>query len=530
MRAAVRSSASPTSVGKSLPAPTGGWNARDPVANMPAKDAVFLDNFFPRPGDVMLRKGSALFATLPADTEPGSPHNIRSLLSYVASNGDAELFAGADDGIYDVTAGGTIAAVASAATNAEWQSLNITTAGGSFLWTCNGVDKSRYYDGAAWTVLDGASVPSLTGITSEDITNVSLFKSRLFFCEKDSLSFWYLPVNSVAGLAVEFPLGALFRRGGYLMAMDAWTLDGGNGPEDYLAIVTSEGEVAIYTGTDPSSAAAWALKGIYFIGKPLSRRCLVKTGGDLCLLTVQGLYPLSKALLSAQVDRRSAVSDKISGAWTDYSEQFGTLYGWQPVLFPDASMLLVNVPVLERHDINAVYSYQFVMNTQTGAWCRFFGMPAEVWATHDSGLYFALHNKVYQAWTGSDDRGVPIECRGKTAFTYPSGRGNLTRVTLMRPIVTASASVKLQAGIDTDYDESTMSGGSNISYAQTVAKWDVSKWDEAFWSSGTLTLAKWRSVNHKPGRAISLRLRLVSKGVTMTWIATDLVLQRGGLL
>jgi len=314
------------------------------------------------------------------------------------------------------------------------------------------------------------------------------------------------------------------------MATDAWTLDGGNGPEDYFAAVTSEGEVAVYTGTDPSSASTWALKGIYYIGKPLSRRCLVKVGGDLCLLTVQGLYPLSKALQSAQVDRRSAVSDKISRAWVDYTGQFGSLYGWQPVLFPEATMLLVNVPVLGRHDVNAVYSYQFVMNTQTGAWCRFFGMPAEVWSVHDGKLYFALHNKVYQAWTGSDDHGLPIEGRGKSAFFYPAGRGNIAHVKLLRPIVTASASIKLQVGVDTDYDESSLATGSAIAYSQSVAKWDVAKWDEVYWSSGTMTIAKWRSVGHKPGRAISLRLRLVSKGVTMMWIATDLILQRGGLL
>ena len=147
-----------------------------------------------------------------------------------------------------------------------------------------------------------------------------------------------------------------------------------------------------------------------------------------------------------------------------------------------------------------------------------------------SRFHFALHNKVYQAWTGSDDHGLPIEGRGKSAFFYPAGRGNIAHVKLLRPIVTASASIKLQVGVDTDYDESSLATGSAISYSQAIAKWDVVKWDEAYWSSGTMTVAKWRSVGHKPGRAISLRLRLVSKGVTMAWIATDLILQRGGLL
>lgn len=530
MRQVMPAASRPSAGGGSFAAPVGGWNARDPIANMPVSDAIFLDNFFPRTSDVQLRPGSAVFATLPADTMPGSPHNVRSLLSYSSPAGVKKLFAACEDGIYDITTGGTISSIASAATNNQWQSVNISTAGGSFLWCCNGVDKSRYFDGSAWTVLDGSSSPALTGITSTDITNVSLFKSRLIFCLKNSLSFFYLPVNSVAGAAVEFPLGALFTRGGYLMATASWTLDGGNGPDDYFVTITSEGEIALYQGTDPSNASAWALKGIYYIGAPLSRRCMMRLGGDLAILTVTGLYPLSKALQSATVDKRSAVSDKISKAWVDYTSNFKTLSGWQAVLYPNATFALVNVPIAQDSYSLTSYSYQFVMNTQTGAWCRFVGMPSEVWAVHDGKLYFALNNVVSQAWTGqSDSSGFPIEGRIKTAFQYPAGRGAQARITLIRPIFTTSSqNMQAQLGLDTDYEEAYLPG-SSISYATTVATWDQSKWGQAVWT-GSDTSAKWRSVAHRPGRAVSVRLRVLGKGINMSWNALDYVLQRGGLL
>ncbi len=41
----------------SIPAPIGGWNARDSLANMQPMDAVQMINFFPTPTDVQLRKG-----------------------------------------------------------------------------------------------------------------------------------------------------------------------------------------------------------------------------------------------------------------------------------------------------------------------------------------------------------------------------------------------------------------------------------------------------------------------------------------
>lgn len=525
MRQPTQQAYSPTSAPITLPAPTGGWNANDPLAKMPKLDAVFLDNIFPTAGNVMLRKGSELFATLPADIIPSSPHNVTSLLSYTSPGGVSRLFAGLEDGIYDVTVGGTIALPDTVATEGKWLSVNITTAGGSFLWCCNGVDNSRYYDGAAWTVLSGA----LTGVVSADIAHVNLHKFRLMFCCNDSLSFWYLPVNSIAGAALEFPLGALFRRGGYLMATGTWTLDGGNGPDDYFVAVTSNGEVAVYAGTDPSSAADWALVGVYFVGVPLGRKCLLKMSGDLYILTQQSLYPMSSALQMLGSKEQVPLSQKISKAWTEYTANFGDLYGWSATFFPSAGMLVVNVPVLQNHTYaNGLISYQLVMNTQTRSWCRFMGMSGEAWVVHDSRLYFGRNDQVFQAWTGTTDSGAAIDGRAKQAFFSPAG-GQNARVTLLRPILNGG-NLQIQTGVDTDYNETFLYGASSNPGGVSESEWDTAIWDESTWSAGSTTNAKWRSVSHTPGMAISFRLRINQKGATMTWTATNLIIQSGGMM
>lgn len=523
----------PASSGASLPAPIGGWNARDPIAKMASTDAIALDNFFPRPGDVMLRKGSSVFATLPADAPGGTLNNIRSILGYNLPTGQTKLFAATETGIYDASIGGTVSVVASAATYNVWESVNISTAGGNFLWCCNGVDKARYFNGTAWTVLDGASTPALTGITSTDITHVNLFKARLYLCKKASLSFYYLPVNSVAGAAAEYPLGAVCRRGGYLVATGTWTLDGGAGPEDYFVAITSEGEVVIYAGTDPANAATWGLQGVYNIAPPLSKRCLLKFGGDLLYLTTQGIFPLSKALQTTDV--RVAVSDKISNAWVEYAQAYRTLFGWQMEYAPDLSMLLVNVPIAFNADTNQIDSYQFVMNTQTGAWCRFIGMSAETWAFIGGRLYFAANNKLFVAWEGGDDpKAAPIAGAVRTAFLYPAGRGSLAKVALLRPIFSSNGnSINFQLGVDHDYSSQELFSN-QITYLQEGAFWDRSNWDEAFWQDTDFTntelISAWRSVSHYPGRALALRLRLLSKGVSMVWTATDFIIQKGGMM
>lgn len=513
---------------RTFPAPVGGWNARDPISEIPPTDAIFLDNWWPTTNSVKIRPGHELFATLPADTEPGSPHNVRALLSHNAPGGTKTLFAGLNDGIYDITAGGTISSVASAGTSGEWESVNLSTAGGHFLWVCNGVDKCRYYNGSAWTVLDGSSTPALTGITSTDVTNVSLFKTRLILTKKDSLSFYYLGVNSVAGAAAEFPLGAIFAKGGYLVATATWTRDAGSGPDDYFVALTSEGELAVYAGTDPSNAATWAIQGVYFVGRPVGKRCFCKLYGDLGVLTVNGFFLLSKALNENSNSYGKALSDKISKAWNSYYEVGEGLFGWQATVFPEKSAVVLNMPLRIDHSRNSVITQQFVFNLQNKAWARFIGWPAEVFHVHDKELYFGRHNKVYKAWTGGTDDGQPIDAKVFAGYTYPNGTASC-HVQLVRPVFqSSSAQFTVEMGLDVDYKTiGSLSGA--LSYAASVAVWDTSLWDQARWS-GSMTINNWRTVTARVGRAISYKMRIRADNLDLEFNALDMAYIPGGVL
>lgn len=111
----------------SLPAPVGGWNARDSLANMAPTDAVTLDNLFPGVSSVSLRGGYAKHAT-------GMTGQVESLLVY---NGGAtdKMFAAVGGDIFDVTNAGAVGAAAvTGLTNNRWEYTNITTAGGSYLY------------------------------------------------------------------------------------------------------------------------------------------------------------------------------------------------------------------------------------------------------------------------------------------------------------------------------------------------------------------------------------------------------------
>src|SRR5215831_18849630 len=78
-----------------IPAPTDGWDAISPLAEMDPKRAPILDNWVVRPGYVELRKGFAPWALV--GTEP-----VETLMVY-RSPTDETLFAAVGSEIYDAS-------------------------------------------------------------------------------------------------------------------------------------------------------------------------------------------------------------------------------------------------------------------------------------------------------------------------------------------------------------------------------------------------------------------------------------------
>ena len=283
-----------------LPAPVGGLNARDSIAQMKETDAIILDNYVCTTTDVAARDGYAEYAT-------GIAGKVRSLIVYNANSGGSQMFAASGPNIYDSTDPGAIGApVVTGATSDKWQYINFATSGGTFIQIVNGSDAPYNYDGSTW------NNPIITGVTPSDIININVFKSRIWYILKSSLTAAYLPATQIAGAASIFDLRPIFKGGGYLVAMATWTVDGGIGIDDYAAFITSEGEVAVYQGTDPASASTFALRGVYQVGNPIGYRCADKYGGDVVLITRDGLAPLSKAIVTDRFNNRYTLTDKIN--------------------------------------------------------------------------------------------------------------------------------------------------------------------------------------------------------------------------
>jgi hypothetical protein len=578
-----------SAVTASISAPLGGWNARDSLAEMSPLDAVTMENFFPTPSDVTLRKGYTKHST-------GIATQVDTVMNYAGSTAQT-LFAAAGSRIYDVTTDPAVEVVGSLGSD-RFQHVNISTAGGHFLVACNGVDPVQIYNGTYWfevaTTTTGATISTIThttttatvttatahglvtgnqvtvsgaspteyngtfkitvtgsttftyvmasapatdattvgtylplgitGVNSSTFINVNLYKERLWFTQKDTMKVWYLPVDSIGGAAAEINFGGIARNGGYLQAMGTWTLDAGQGVDDYAAFVTSMGEVMIYAGFDPTDPTNWQLRGVWQLGQTFSRRCFFKFAGDLLLLTQDGLVPLASALQSSRLDPRVNLTDKIYYAISQAASQYSTLFGWQINYLAEANMLLINIPT-------ATGWQQYVMHTITKSWANFTGINASCFEVHNDRLYFGGNGFVGQYYNSYADDGQNITGYVQQAYNYFESRGQQKRFTMVRPIfLTNNGYPTVLCGVNVDFDVQNQLGAVTFNPVGDFGVWDVSDWDDAVWSGGGLTVSKvWQGVTGV-GYAAGLALSIASQGIEVHWASTDFVMERGGVI
>lgn len=476
-----------------IPSPTGGLDALSPVASMPAANALALDNIFPQPGYVEIRKGHAKHNLI-----TGAPA-VESLMVYNALDAtNDKMFAAAGTGFFDVTTAVT-ATVSTTVTgmgglaNARWQHTNFATSGGNFLMVANGADAPRKYDGATWTTA------SVTGVTATDIIGLTAFKSRVWLTRKGQLNPAYLELDAVQGTATPFDVQGVFTKGGFLMAIGAWSLDGGDGPDDLLAMVSSRGEVAVYSGTNP--ATNFVLKGVYEVGPPIGRRCLTKVGGDMAIICMDGVLPLSKALVTDRAaSLTAAITAQIQPLINSAAQTAKANFGWQLIGYPLGTRAVLNVPITENTE-----QWQYVMNTVTGRWARFLGENANCWALYKDDLYYGGNaGKVVKAnCQGFDDDGS-IDFNVETAFNYCGNKQRRKNFNTARALLTTDG--QITPGLTVNVDFSRTAEVQPTGFATTVgAQWGVDNWDQGVWPEVVRVVTDWVTVVGE-GHVASIRM------------------------
>ena len=286
----------PTVRSVTLPAPVGGLNTVSPASAMPASDVLWAYNVIPSEMGLSSRPGYAEHCT---GLTGGAVPAVREVLPFQGSTAAGNrLFATTPTGIWDVTTASAaptqVLAFATPGGDAGWGvSQSQVTAAGHFLVYADEVNGLHVYTESTglWAkVAEGAGVGEVSGVDPGDLVHVVVWKKRLWLTERNSTRVWYLDAGAVFGAATAFDFGQQFREGGTLVGCWSWTYDGGSGLDDSLVARSSGGDVAIYQGTDPTSAGTFGLKGTWALAPPpAGRRICSDAGGDLLLLTRSGI-------------------------------------------------------------------------------------------------------------------------------------------------------------------------------------------------------------------------------------------------
>ena len=528
-----------------LPAPTSGWYVGDNQATAPPKTAIVMNNVFPEYNYVRVRGGSTSWAT------GIGAHPIQSLMPW--TNGiTSKLFAGANGKIYDVTTQGAVGAAAvSGLTNNFHEYAQFSGFGGTYLVCVNGIDAVNIFDGTGWNrtfsytgtlvntvnsitgmssvanlqigmALSAVGIPSGTTITnivgttltlsaactaggSETITfyqnapitgypgtgfsQVFAYKGRLYFIDAQTFNVYYLNLAAIGGPATLFPLGAYFSKGGYLLTASSWTVENNYGVYPFVSFISSEGEVVTFNGSYPGDTA-WTLTGSYSMSKPVGRRCLMPAGGDLLIMTEDGIVAMSQVQTVDQVALlNQAVTMPIAPAWQAAVASRGFGSAWQIVQWKVRTMAMVALPKLTASDTT-----QFVANSRTGAWTQYLGWDANCFGVINDQLYYGDSNgTVWAAESGGLDAGTnSYVATVMMSFTDFGEAATSKQIKLVKPYVQSPTLVISQITINVDYNIAIPSAP-NPSSGIVGALWDVSLWDNAVWGGGLINQSVWQN-------------------------------------
>jgi hypothetical protein len=490
-------------------APIGGIRPDKDLTSLSPVEASYLENWWVDGNSLLVRPGYTSHGT-------GAADSIDQLFTYISGSGTVKIIAKAVGTLYDTTASGAMSSMTSCNSNYTY-AAQIGISGTQYMYFATGIADPLLYNGSTWTTVNNASVPAITGVTTSLLMSPIVFKNRLFWLEKNTTRLIYLPLNSVGGAASVIDLGTYMRKGGSLYSMNSMTLDSGSGIDDRLVVVTSEGEVLIFTGTDPSSANTWALLGTFDCAKPVGYGAsTVKVSGDVLLLTIAGIFSVADITRGVITARQAyawinnLIIDKFLYA-DSTSQALGIYY------IKKLGIVLINMG-----SVGATEQYIMCLKSGYSSWMKWTGFITNTFVEDKDYVYFANSTNTYKcSKTLGTDNGTAITAKVLFAFdTYRTS--NLKRSMLICPLL-ASPSSNTSVGLEcntnwsTDVDRSVATtalgsgGGSGIYFSSFL--FEAAGTETYFFADNLGSVNTYFMVADQVGLAIAPYMVVVSDSV-----------------
>jgi hypothetical protein len=341
-------------------------------------------------------------------------------------------------------------------------------------WTIDlAADDSVFIIGPAGTPIENGG----------NLVYVCKYRNRWFFIEKNSMNAWFLPLNAVGGQLSMIPMSGAATKGGKLLFCTTWSIDAGDGIDDKIVFCTDLGELLIFTGGDPTSAANWRQEGRYEVSAPMGMNAHIAVGGDLLIATVDGIVPTSGAITKTRVELElAAITRNIKIMWrAEVLEK--REWPWTMEKWDEYGGIFVAVPGSASGKERCL-----VVNAATGAWARYTGWDATCFVRMRGDMFFGTQNGIVMQAdrTGYDDGRpyVAVLVGGWEVFQSPSQTVTWRQA---RASFTARAGEPFapQLSGTVDYVVTLPTPPNAGPDPGVLDLWDQGLWDTAIWDAGT---------------------------------------------
>jgi len=486
------------------PAPTNGLISQKPLAAMMPEDALQLRNFWVKPYGLELRPGYRIHQNTLNDP-------VNTLMAYEAVvPGDNKLFAVTFEGIYDVTSRQDNAVQPPRDVTFGSQIPGVTD---QMSWTMFSTGGEQYlccvsFTAGYWTYSTSSGwVQHIAGVAPGEIDGadpllfdyIMVWKRRLWFVKDGDMSAWYLPVDQIAGTVLEFDFGSQMRQGGTIQQLVSWTRDGGDGLDDFLIVIGSQGDIISYQGTDPANADTFAMVGIWDVGRvPSGRRIAMKSGGDVQVLCETGILPLSELFTGAlKIGGPDSLGYNIQTILARKVSENLDEPQWELHYYPREEQFMIKEPVTINERAARIWS----ASVHNNAWSQLSNLPIQTVVVFESTMYGGdLDGNVYELFIGDSDDvdfdGLPnLDLIGRIQTGFSNGGvAELKRCQLVEPVFQGKSAPGIQVVMHNEWDFNNLQGSPAFFLSNDGAMWDVDFWDQAYWSGSGNTYQAWSGV------------------------------------